>query len=291
MIVNLPVDLLRSFVSIIDLGGYTRTAEHLGRTQPAISLQIKRLEGLLGVNLLDRSARDIVLTEAGQTLAVYARQILQLNDETVARFTGPAATGPLRIGLPTDFAVAFLQDVLIAFTGQHAEVDVEVHCDLSRRILEDLHDNRLDIAVAIIARNSQYLVRDWHEQPIWAAAEDFRLDRGGPVPLLTHPEGCEYRSRMTAALSRGGIDWRIAYSDPAIAGLQRAVLAGMGVTALTRKTLLAGMRTLGEDEGFPRLEQIRIGLFYKHARLSHAGLMLVNDLSAALKDAATGASN
>jgi DNA-binding transcriptional LysR family regulator len=106
------------------------------------------------------------------------------------------------------------------------------------------------------------------------------------VPLVTHPEGCEYRRRMTAALTAGGRDWRVAYTTPEIGGLQRAVSAGLGVSALTRKTLLADMRVLTPREGFPAMEPIRIGLFYKHPRLSGAGLMLVDSLIERMDQAA-----
>lgn len=282
--INLATDLLRTFVSIVDLGSYTRAANHHGRTQPAISLQVKRLEDLLGVTLLDRSARGIVLTEAGQTMIVYARQILQLNDDAVAKFADVTPSGLLRIGLPTDFAVEFLQDVLIDFRREHGEVELEIHCDLSRRILDLLLDDQLDIAVALTTRDSQYLVREWREQPIWAAAAEFDAGPQTPVPLVTHPEGCEYRSRMISALSNVGTAWRISYTDPAIAGVQRAVLAGIGVSALTQKTLLPGMKMLRLEDGFPPLADIRIGLFYKHSRMSDAGLLVVNQLMAGLQD-------
>ena len=110
--INLPTDLLRAFVSVIDLGGYTRAADALGRTQPAISLQMKRLEELAGARLITHEGRELKLTEDGEALAVHARQILRLNDEAVARLKGRQAKGQLRIGLPTDFAVAFLQAAL-----------------------------------------------------------------------------------------------------------------------------------------------------------------------------------
>lgn len=285
--INLPTDLLRAFVSVIDLGGYTRAADALGRTQPAVSLQMKRLEELLDARLLTHEGRELKLTEEGEALAVYARQLLRLNDEAVAKLKGRAAKGQLRVGLPTDFSVAFLQEAISDFAREQAKVTMSIACDLSRKVLDLLHADELDIAIALLARDKNpYLVRSWEERPIWAVGRDVALNRQAPVPLVTHPEGCEYRRRMTAALAAEGRGWRIAYTTPEIGGLQRAVSAGMGVTALTRKTLLPDMRILAARDGFPAMEPIRIGLFYKHQRLSEAGLMLVDSLISRMDQAA-----
>ena len=285
--INLPTDLLRAFVSVIDLGGYTRAADALGRTQPAVSLQMKRLEDLLDARLITHEGRELKLTEQGEALAVYARQLLRLNDEAVAKLKGRSAKGQLRVGLPTDFSVAFLQEAIADFVREHAKVTMSITCDLSRKLIDMLHADELDIVIALLGQDKNpYLVRSWEETPIWAVARDAALPRQEAVPLVTHPEGCEYRRRMTAALRAEGRDWRIAYTTPEIGGLQRAVSAGIGVTALTRKTLLPDMRALSARDGFPAMEPIRIGLFYKHQRLSGAGLMLVDSLISRMDEAA-----
>jgi DNA-binding transcriptional LysR family regulator len=248
---------------------------------------MKRLEELLDQKLLAHEGRELKLTEEGEALAVYARQLLRLNDEAVAKLKGRAAKGDLRVGLPTDFSVAFLQEAIADFARAEAKVTMSIACDLSRKLLDLLHADELDIAIALLARDKNpYLVRSWEERPIWAVGREVALVRQAAIPLVTHPEGCEYRRRMTAALAAEGRDWRIAYTTPEIGGLQRAVSAGMGVTALTRKTLLPDMRVLTAREGFPAMEPIRIGLFYKHQKLSGAGLMLVDSLIARMDEAA-----
>ena len=285
--VNLPTDTLRAFISIIDLGGFTRAAEALGRTQPAISLQMRRLEEIVGAKLITANGRELTLTEEGEAMALYARQMLRLNDEAVAHFSGRSATGTLRIGLPTDFSVAYLQEVISDFARALPNLNIEVHCDLSRRVLDRLHADDLDIAVGILnPSHNPYLVRSWEERPLWTAAKNAETHRKSPVPLASHPEGCEYRSRMIAALRSIRREWRIVYTNPGINGLQRAVSTGLGVSALTRKTLLPDMQVLGPADGFPAMESIRVGLFYKHPRLSDAGLQLVNSLISHMDEAA-----
>jgi DNA-binding transcriptional LysR family regulator len=269
---NLPTDLLRTFITAIDLGGYTRAAEVLGRSQPAVSLQMQRLETLLGNKLIIQSGREMKLTEDGKALAVIARQILRLNDMAVGQFERARVQAALRIGLPIDFAVGELQRGLTAYARQTNRVQIELHCDLSRVLLERLHRDEIDLTVALFpGGDQQYLVQQWQEQPIWVASNGFELPRSEPVPLVTHPEGCEYRNRMTAALTGKRRDWRIAFSSPGIGGVQRAVLDGLGVSALTQPTLLPGMRILSPADGFPQLAPLHIGLFYKHSRLANAG--------------------
>ena len=285
--VNLPIDVLRAYITVIDLGGFTKAAEVLHRSQPAISLQIKRLETLLQKKLIAFDGRQMRLTEDGEGLAVYARQILRLNDEAVSRLSSLNIEGVIRIGLPTDFAVAYLQETISEFARDNPMVTLEITCDLSHRLLDQLHGNELDIVVALLSSGkNSYLVRAWEEQPIWAAARFNDLRNMRPIPLATHPEGCEYRRRMIAALRAAGHKWRIAYTNPGINGLQRAVSAGLGITALTRKTLLPDMMTLTPEDGFPAMEKIGVGLFFKQVRMTKAGLALIKCLISSLDDAA-----
>lgn len=286
-ITNLPTDLLRTFIAVVELGGHSRAGAALGRSQPAISLQIRRLEDLIRTPLLVHEGRAILLTPAGEALLSYAREMVRINDEAVGYFHRSDKTGVLRIGLPTDYAAAFLQATLTRFLHQHIGVQLEVNCALSRELHQRLRADDLDIIIAVTPdARTPYLAQTWTEQPVWAAADDFRLHEHGAVPLGVHPEGCEYRARMIRALDAVERRWRIVYTGPDISGLQNAVVNGLCVTALTRPTLLPGMRLLQEAEGFSVLDQLRVGLFYKHRRLSEAGRQLVSDLVAALEGAA-----
>lgn len=289
VVTNLPTDLLRTFISVVELGGHSKAGAVLGRSQPAISLQIRRLEELVRAPLLYQEGRAIHPTPAGEALLSYAREMVRVNDEAVRYFHRSDLTGVLRIGLPTDYAVAFLQGTLTNFLHDHQDVEIEIYCDLSRELHQKLRSDDLDIIVAMMpTARMPYLSRAWVEQPIWAAAEDFRVADDRPIPLGAHLEGCDYRSRMIDALDGAARRWRIVYTGPGISGLQNAVQNGLCVTALTKATLQPGMRQLGEDEGFPKLEPLRVGLFYKHPRLSAAGLQLVSDMVAALERVGSG---
>lgn len=290
-IVNFQTDLLRTFVSVIDLGAFTKAGEALGRTQPAISLQIRRLEELVGSPIIKQVGRTLLLTSEGEMLLSYAREILRLNDEVASYFDRSKIAGVIRVGLPNDYAVAFLQGVITEYTRQHTDISLELHCGWSAEILDRLHADELDIAVAMVnGERAQYLSRSWIERPIWAAAADVSFDPAIGICLAAHPEGCAYRARMIQALDDAQIRWRVAYTGSGIAGLQNAVVNGLGVSALTQYTMLPGMRALDERDGLPPLAEIRVGLFYKHPRLSDAGIGLVNHIISRLDEAGVSSS-
>lgn len=276
---NIPTDLLRSFVTVVDLGGFTRAAQALGRTQPAISLQIRRLEELLQTKLILTTGRQLALTDAGIALGPYARQMLRVNDDIIAHFAENSLSGWIRVGAPTDFSHAFLLEAISGFASRHPDVRIEIESMLSRDLREALADDRLDMAVAILPEgDAPFLVESRVIEPFWALKDGMHVDRKAPLPILRHPDPCEYAARMRAALRRTGRSWRTALISRDVAGLQTAVRAGLGATALTPSTLTPGMRVGRTDEGFPPLAPLRIGLFYKHAALSQAGHGLAQHL-------------
>lgn len=272
MPVNVPTDLLRAFVTVVDLGSYTRAAEALGRTQPAVSLQIRRLEELLRTRLLNTDGKQVRLTDAGVALGPYARQMLRLNDDVVAHFANESLSGWIKVGLPTDFSNTFLLAAITRFAASHPDVRIEVDSDLSRNLRQSLAADRIDLAVGIApSQDEAYLVNSASVTPIWAVADSFRWAPRNALNIVRHPDPCEYAERMRASLRTARKSWKTMLVASDVMGVQSAILAGLGASALTPATLVPGMRIGREDEGFPPLAPLRIGLFYKHARLTKAG--------------------
>lgn len=272
MLTNVPTDLLRTFVTVVDLGGYTRAAEALGRTQPAISLQMRRLEELLQTKLVVADGKQVRLTDAGLALGPYARQMLRLNDDIVAHFTNESLSGWIRVGLPTDFSNGFLLAAITRFAASHPEVRIEVESRLSRDLRAELAADRIDLMIGLTqGDDAPFLVNQATITPLWAVAEGFSLPPRADLPLVRHPDPCEYADRMRAALRTARRGWKTLMVASDVAGIQAAVLAGLGASALTPATLLPGMRIGRKDEGFPPLAPLKVGMFYKHARLSKAG--------------------
>ncbi|MEO9826889.1 MAG: LysR substrate-binding domain-containing protein [Paracoccaceae bacterium] len=286
MQVNLPTELLRTFVTVIEVESYTHAAALLGRSQPAISLQMKRLEDLVGQPLILRQGRTVTLTERGVALIDHARQILRLNDLAVSQFDSTSQDNVLRIGLPVDYGVRMLQSCLTRIVQQNPDIRTEIRCGLSRDLIDGLRRDELDIAVGLYpGGDQQFLHRSWMEKPVWVAAKGKTFRDEEELPLVAHPHGCVYRDRMTDALKQAERRWRIAFSSPGITSIQQAVLDGIGVSCLTGPTMLEGLERLKTDIGLPDLRPLYIGLFYRQTRLPKSGHLIIDDIEATLKKA------
>lgn len=283
---HLPLELLRTFLWVAERGGVSRTAEALERTQPAISLQLKRLEGLAGGPLFRRQGRAWPMTERGELLAGYARQMLRLNDEALATLTKPSVAGTVRIGIPNDFADTFLSRILAGFGEAHSAVSLEVTCDLSVNLLRLLDKGDIDLALALPdgARTPGPLAT-WTQRVVWIGAPGLRLVPEKPVPLVLYPEGCGYRRRLLAALEAEQRRWRVVYSSASLVGLQAALMAGLGVTALSELVVPTGLAVLGLDLGLPALPSLEVGLFARTGRLAPAAQRLAEHIKATLAPA------
>jgi DNA-binding transcriptional LysR family regulator len=259
--INLDLDLIRTFVTIADTRSFTRTGERLGRTQSAISLQVRRLEDRLGVKLLARDPRRVGLTEAGEAFLPKARRLLRVNDEILAELTGEDLEGEVRLGAPEDFATVYLPDILGAFARAHPRVALAVTCDLTLNLLDRLQAGALDLALVKREPLGPDLgVRVWREPLVWVAADRAVLKPEAPAPLVIAPAPCVYRRRAVAALEARGRTWRAAYTSPSLAGQHAALRAGLGLTVLPREMVPDDLVLLGEADGLPPLEDAEIAL-------------------------------
>ncbi len=272
---NIDPDLLRTFVTVVECGGFSRAAERLLRGQSAISLQIKRLEDQLGVRLLERSPRHLSLTSEGELIIDYARRILSLNDELAARVKEPELSGLVRLGAPEDFATSHLPNVLARFARSHPHVALEVTCELTLELLARFHAGGLDIA--LVKREPDAGtggIRVWREPLVWVAANRQIADMEGPLPLAVSPQPCVYRKRMTDGLDSIGRPWRIAYTCGSLAGTHAAVRAGLGVTVLPKEMIPSDLTILNDESlDLPNLEDTETALI-EATQLSPAALRL-----------------
>jgi len=258
---NLDIDLLRSFVTVADLGSFTRAAEVLLRRQSTLSLQIKRLEDALGQRLLDRTSRQVRLTAEGENLVPHAREILTLNDRAVAELSQPALVGSVRLGTPEDFATTHLPQVLSRFAHAHPGVQLEVTCDLTLNLLGRFRKGDFDLVlVKREPERNDAGVRVWREPLVWVGSEGFELPADGALPLVLSPPPCVYRKRATASLDKARRTWRLAYSCASLAGQHAAVRAGLGITVLPRDMVPSGLAAVDRRRGLPRLHDTEIAL-------------------------------
>ena len=265
MKIVLDLGLLRSFVSVVDAGGFTRAGERVHRTQSTVSQQIRRLEDQFGRPLLVRDGRRVALTEEGEQLLSYARRILALADEAHHVVGRPVGDGVVRLGLPEDFAANRLAAVLAKFTRSRPRLRLDVRCELSVKLRSDLERGELDLILFKRDAGDSVGIASWPERLSWVASRSRALDlRRDPIPLVVFPQGCIYRNRAIHALETAGRTWHVAYSSPNFSGIQAAVTVGLGVSILPRVAIRPEHRMLGAKDGFPKVPNTELALLAAH---------------------------
>lgn len=259
--VSLDPDLLRVFVLIAEGRSFTRAAEMVGRTQSAVSMQVKRLEEVLGQPVLARSKGGRVeLTPHGDYLLMRARDILALNDEIVTNFRSPAIAGHVRLGTPDDYALGYLPEVLARFAGTHPAVEVEVICAPSSELARRLEAGQLDLTLLTDSHEPKYwpVSRLWRGPLVWVTSARHAPHRQTPLPVAVAHNDCAWRRAALDALQQAGVPYRIAYSSATQVGCHAPVVAGLAVTISALAWIPEGLRPMRPDEGLPELPDFGI---------------------------------
>jgi DNA-binding transcriptional LysR family regulator len=263
--ITFDLDVMRSFVTGVELGSFAKAADRLARSTSAVSAQLKKLEEQAGTALLRKAGRGMVLTEAGETMLGYARRLLELNDEAAHAVRGVQLEGRVRLGLQEDFGESVLPDVLGRFKRAHPKLRVEVHIARNAVLLDGINGGRLDLALAwetglraAHAQHVQTLPMCWivsrDEQPVREAGE--------PLPLVVLEAPCLLRSAAIDALDRAGVPWRIAFTSASLAGTWAAVKAGLGISVRTPFGLPADVRALDARAAkLPALPELGLALY------------------------------
>lgn len=264
-IVNAPTgldtDLLRSFVLIAEGRSFTHAAAVVGRTQSAVSMQMKRLEDLLGKPLFRKAGRRTELTEHGQFLLARARGVVGMTDEIVAAFRAPRLTGRVRIGAPDDYATRYLPDIMARFAATHPDVEVLVVCEPSENLAEHLEAGRLDLSLVSVGCAPPRSEVVWQGPLLWVGSRDHPdVHKRDPLPLALGHGACTWRRSAERALDDAGRRYRVAYMSNSQTGQHAAVLAGLAISVNTPCTLPPGLRVLGPAEGLPPLPGFSIAL-------------------------------
>jgi DNA-binding transcriptional LysR family regulator len=257
----LDLELLRSFVSVVEAGGFTRAGERVHRTQSTVSQQIKRLEDDVGQPLLIRSGKDVTPTEAGEKLLSYARRLLSLAEEARDVVARPAQEGAVRLGIPEDFAAYRLAKLLATFSRAHPTLRLDIRADQSLNLKRDLDRGELDLALFKRAVGEKGGIAIWPERVHWVTSKHHPRDISlGSVPLIGFPAGCLYRARAIHALETAGRSWHMAYTSSSLAGIQAAVAAGMGLSILSEMAIQADHRVLTAKDGFKPIDKTEVAL-------------------------------
>lgn len=230
---QLDVESLRTFITVLDVGGMTRAAEALDVSQSAVSWKIKRLEEKVGRDLLIRDGRTLRASLDGRQLLEFARIIVETHDEAVSRLESSELTGTVKLGTTEEVSAARMCDVLARFNRIHSGATIEFVVDSSVRLEEMLRTSELDVAVLQVlpddCRPTDTIL--WRDSLVWVSAPDWTYEHG-TVPLITFGDGGFYRPLAERVLRDAGIPFTIAFSGPSTASVIGAAQAGLGVAVL-----------------------------------------------------------
>ena len=282
--VNIPTELLRTLVFVVDQRSFTKAAQSLGVTQPAVSAQIKRLQFLLGYELLDKSAPGVSLTPRGEMVVTHARRMLSINDQIAQLGGGQPTAQTVRVAMPGDFAGTRIPATLARFRKRWPGIRFAASVTSFENTLRGLRQGDIDLAVAISGSKpsieAQHL---WVDQAVWVRSDATQLDPLGPVPLVSFGEDCSCRYTAVNALHRIGRECDFVFTSRSIASLEAAVLPGLGIMVLPRSRVQQTSLSIWEDAPLPELPQLYCGIYLRQGGNRAALEELADDIAAALR--------
>src|SRR5271166_5456401 len=185
---SIPIDVLRAFVAVVEARGFTRAAAELGRSQPTISLQVKRLEELVEAPLFEKTAR-FGLTEVGAICFDYGKRLLRLHDDMLDEVSRRRRPGAMfRVGVASEFAARLVPRLGQLRLDAAIESGFEVVLDAGGSFVRAFRQNALDVAFVIGDDGEAPCAGRWRASLRWFG--DGARGAKHPLPLAIAPQGC-----------------------------------------------------------------------------------------------------
>ncbi|MEM7068137.1 MAG: LysR family transcriptional regulator [Pseudomonadota bacterium] len=262
----LDLDLLKTLVAIAETGNFSSAAERVFRTPSAVSMQVKKMEEIIGKPVFVRDSRSVTLTNDGVLLLEHARRVLALNNQIMANFISPDITGEIRIGAGDDFAERLLPGMLRQFNQTHPCVVVEVVMENSNELIAKIDEGTVDLA--IVTCNAGYSADDRTEKLltenlVWAMRKGGIAAEQRPLPISVWEEGCVWRKAAMDALEKAGIDYRVAFRSAYIGGQKAAVLSDLAISPLPVSSLGGDIVEASTQFEMPELQEYSLGMLVR----------------------------
>jgi DNA-binding transcriptional LysR family regulator len=265
---GIPIDILRAFVAVVEARGFTRAARELGRTQPTISLQVKRLEELVEAPLFKKSTH-FGLSSVGEICFDYGKRLLRLHDDMLDEVAGlNNPNGTMRVGMPSEFAsiLAPRLDQLRADAQTGAAFDVIV--DSSHALSAAFRQNALDVAFLVGTGESEpHKIEQWRGQLRWFGGTFNAFPENPSLPLVLAPPGSPFHEAATGALRAQGRKFEIVCTSSDFGVLASAAAAGLGVTAMVEGLAPDGLKP-SLDKNLPLLPEVTLLLLARSRALA-----------------------
>ncbi len=257
---SFDIDSLRTIVAGKDLGSFASAALQLGRSQSAVSMQLKKLEQQAGTPLFVRKGRGLVPTEAGEALVAYARRIVALNDEAAIALGASATGATVRLGMPQDFFDDVMPATVTAFARRHPDVHLDIQAGPNHLLNDEVRAGRLDVAIALYKLGSAAEGETLRLLPMRWIAHRSQAERvlPSPLPLVLFSHPCHFRGAALAALERSRRRWRAAITTPSLPGIWASLRANFGIAVRTEHGMPEDMVCLGEQARLPGLPLIEL---------------------------------
>ena len=251
---KLDSDLLRTFIAIAETGSFSSGAERIFRSQSAASLQIKRLEEILGQSVFERHARGITLTASGEKLRPVALRVVDMLDRTADEIRGDTLGGTIRIGLPDEYGETILADIIARFARQHPRVEINVRCGFSTSFAEAIDKKQLDLAVYAAEKTPAGSVLLKEEKIFWVGSNTHRIHELNPLPVALFDRQCWWRERALQVLEKSGKPYRVAYTSESVTGVLAAISAGIAVGLIGENSIGKDHMILKPADGLPEVQ-------------------------------------
>jgi len=285
---TLDLVVLRTLIAVVESGTLAAAARRVGRSESALSLQLKKLEEMLDEPLFERTGRKLVLTETGATVLGYARRLLDLNDEALQAAGAHGLNGEVSLGVPQDFAETWLPTLIARFRRSHPGIRVNVSVDRSTSLEERVARGEVDVALVFADKRPPSAVWSCKLPMAWIGPHDYAREADEAVSLAVFDPPCAFRNAATTALKRAKIKWSVAFTSPSLAGLWAAVDAGLGISVRTPAGLPQHLSILKETSGLPKLPTVMLAM-HVSAALPPAGELLRGVLADSLTASLTAA--
>ncbi|MGB2069601.1 MAG: LysR substrate-binding domain-containing protein [Candidatus Puniceispirillaceae bacterium] len=260
---RLEIDVLKTFIAVAETGSVKCAAERVARSPAAVSMQMKKLERLVGAPVFHRSEGAMRLSDSGDRLMPHAHRIIEANDTALAALLSPDIKGMVRIGLCLENIETRMPEILAGFSRVHPGVTVNINAGDAKDLSAMLATNALDIAILTTGGGVTNLENDrlLYEQPlVWATHKNSRRDGESPLQVAVAPSGCPWRDAALDALKRAGIEYRISYLSNVSESQLAAVRADLAVAALPASRVVNSTHPICVSSDLPELPYTRMVL-------------------------------
>ena len=275
---DIDLDLLRTFLTVVESGGFTLASKRLHVTQSGITLKIKRLEQQLNCRLFQRTTKPLELSHEGEVVLGYARRLLDLSQEMAERVAKPRKEIPLRLGVVDHFGPELLPVWISRFKETFPNAKIISDIGLTHDLLKDLEDDNFDLVIASAGYTAmgEYrlaaAIQETHFQKetlLWVKAKNSQIDpKQDPLPLVMFGSKCRFRPITLEALQKAGRPYEIVFVGGSLNSVQTAVLADLGLSVLSPLSLAEGLTVLDNASGLPKLPGADLAI-YSRKKLGH----------------------